>query len=72
MDYNEDLELAKSNKSNEASKPQMSKAGKLHDDLMKRITKFYDRKNQWGLITENKHEVKKLKSIAPKLRIMRD
>ena len=71
MDYNEDLELAKSSKGNEASKPQKSEAGKLHNDLMKRITKYYDRKNQWGLMTENKREVKKLKSIAPKLMIMR-
>ena len=50
----------------------MSKAKRLHDNLMKRITDFYDRKNQWALITENKHEVKKLKSVVPKLRVMRD
>ena len=50
----------------------MSDAKRLHDDLMKRITEFYDRKDQWALITENKTEVKKLKSIVPKLRIMRD
>ena len=71
-DYSEDLDLAKSGESKEPSKPQMSKAKRLHDDLMKRITDFYDRKNQWALITENKHEVKKLKSIVPKLRVMRD
>ena len=64
--------MAKSGESKEPSKPQMSKAKRLHDDLMKRITDFYDRKNQWALITENKHEVKKLKSIVPKLRVMRD
>ena len=50
----------------------MSEAKKLHDDLMKRITDFYDRKDQWALVTENKHEVKNLKSIVPKLRVMRD
>ena len=50
----------------------MSEAKKLHDDLMKRITEFYNRKNQRALITENKHEVKKLKSIVPNLRILRD
>ena len=71
-DYSEGLDLAKSGESKEPSKPQMSKAKRLHDNLMKRITDFYDRKNKWALITENKHEVKKLKSIVPKLRIMRD
>ena len=90
-DYSEDLELAKSSESKEASKPQMSEAKKLHDDLMKRIAEFYasrntfpggvelkklwregPRKNQRALITENKHEVKKLKSIVPNLRILRD
>ena len=50
----------------------MSDAKRLHDDLMKRITEFYNRKDQWALITENKHEVKKLKSIVPNLRILRD
>ena len=64
--------MAKSGESKETSKPHMSDAKKLHDDLMKRITEFYNRKDQWALITENKHEVTNLKSIVPKLRVMRD
>ena len=66
------MEVGKSGESKDESKLQMSEAKKLHDHLLKRITEFYKRKNQWGLITNNKQEVKKLKSIASKLRIMRD
>ena len=47
----------------------MSEAKKQHDDLLKRITEFYDRENQSGLIINNEQEAKKLKSIASKLRI---
>ena len=67
-DYSDDL--AKSSESKDVTKLQMSEAKKVHDDLMKRITEFYNKKKQWGLITNDKHEVKKLKSIAPNLRIM--
>ena len=66
-DYSDDL--AKSSESKDASKLQISEAKKKHDDLMKTITEFYKRKNLRGMITNNKHEVKKLKSIAPNLRI---
>ena len=50
----------------------MSEAKKQHDDLVKRITDFYNRENQWGLITNNEQELKKLKSIASKVRILRN
>ena len=68
-DYSDDLEEGKSK---DASKLQMSEAKKQHDDLLKRITEFYDRENQSGLIINNEQEAKKLKSIASKLRILRN
>ena len=80
-DYSDDSEVGKSSesgkvgkssKSKYAPKLKMSKAKKLHDDLIQRITEFYKKENQWGLITNDKDEVKKLKSIASKLRILRD
>ena len=66
-DYSDDLDEGKSSESKEASKPKMSEAKKLHNDLIHRITEFYKKGNEWGLITNNKNEVKKLKSIASKL-----
>ena len=66
-DYSDDLEEGKSKDA--SKKLQMSEAKKQHDDLLKRITEFYDRENQSGLIINNEQEAKKLKSIASKLRI---
>ena len=71
-DYSDDLDEGKSSESKEASKPKMSEAKKLHNDLIHRITEFYKKGNEWGLITNNKNEVKKLKSIASKLRTKRN
>ena len=71
-DYSDDLDKGKSSESKEASKPKMSEAKKLHNDLIHRITEFYKKGNEWGLITNNKNEVKKLKSIASKLRTKRN
>ena len=69
QDYSDDLEVGKSSESKDISKPQISEAKKIHDDLIKRITEFYQKDNQWGMITNDENEVKKLKSIASKLRI---
>ena len=71
-DYSDDLDEGKSSESKEASKPKMSEAKKVHDDIIQRITEFYKKGNEWGLITNNKNEVKKLKSIASKLRTKRN
>ena len=65
----ESNDVSKHFESNDVSKPEMSEVKIQHDELLKTISKFYMKDYDWGMITNDKNEMKKLKSIAPKLRI---
>ena len=68
-DYSsDDLEIGKSSESKDVSKPEMSEAEIQNDELLKRINKFYMKDYDWGMITNDKNEVKNLKSINHFLR----